>query len=80
MTDEPEIPEDEEAEGYDPEAILIHEDSFLIFDQAEFCEHFHCWGAQLRDGVLFVLDRDTYQWKNVEDFGKPASLKLKRVQ
>ena len=81
MTDEPET-DDEEVETYIPEAALIHEDSFLIFDQAEFAEHFNCWGAQLRDGSLFVLCRDTCRWRNVEDFGAPApsTTKLKRVQ
>jgi hypothetical protein len=80
MTDEPEVSEDEfEDEGYTPEPYLIHEDSVLIFDQAEFCERFNCWAAHLVDGVLYVLDRDTYQWRNVKEFGK-ASPSLKRVQ
>ena len=86
MSDETQAPEDDaeeaEGEGYDPNPQLVHEDSFLILDPIEFADHFNCWGCQLRNGDLFVLDRETYQWRNVEDFGKPqpAPRRLKGVQ
>ena len=80
MSDEPDVPED--GDEYIPEPTLIHEDSFLIFDPVEFCDHFNCWGAQMKDGGLFVLCRDTYQWRNVTDFGKntPTERRLRGVQ
>jgi hypothetical protein len=82
MTDELENEEGED-EGYWPDPCLVHEESFLIFDPAEFAEKYNADGCMLRGGALFVLDRDTGKWGNIEDFGKARPVegaKLKRVQ
>ena len=55
-----------EDEGYTPEALLIDDGSFLIFDHIEFSETFNCLGIMNIDGQVFVLDRTTKKFKKIE--------------
>lgn len=74
--------EDIEVEFYEPEPAFIPEDSCVIGDLAEFLDKFNGDAVQYRSGGIYVLDRDSHKWGNVEDFGKPepAKTKLSRVQ
>lgn len=67
-----------EDELYEPVPELVHENSILIFDPAEFVEKFNCDAVWATPEGVFVLDRDSRKWVNVEG-GNPAP-KLKRVQ
>jgi hypothetical protein len=79
MTDETEV-EDGEDESYLPQPELVYDESCLILDPLEFAEVYNASAVQMKDGAMFVLDRETHRWRNVEDFAKPDSPKLKRVQ
>lgn len=70
---------EEEDEGYEPEDIILYDNGSVIFDKYEFQEIFNCIAAQFYEGILYVLDRDTKKWRNVED-DKKAPSKLKTVQ
>lgn len=56
----------EDEEGYTPEAYLVDDGSFLIFDHVEFAEIFNCLGIMNIDGQVFVLDKTTNKFKKIE--------------
>lgn len=68
MRADEEAPADEEEgdETYEPIPCEIAEGSCLIFDPAEFAELTGSIAAIVRDGGLFVLDRESRHWRNVE--------------
>jgi hypothetical protein len=53
-------------EEYDPQPIALHDNGVVIFDPLEFSDKFNCFAAQYSEGVLYVLCKDTRQWRNVE--------------
>lgn len=70
----------EDDEGtYEPELVILYDNGSVIFDKDEFQEIFNCLAAQFYEGILYVLDRDSKKWRNVEDDKKSPS-KLKTVQ
>lgn len=82
MSDEPEEIEDADEYEFSPPE-LVHDESCLLLDPDGFAETYNTTVVMLRAGCLWVLDRDTHQWRNVEDFGKPEQPpkpKLSRVQ
>lgn len=62
-------------EAYEPTMALLHDNGVVIFDILEFQEEFDCYAAQFTDGILYVLDRETKLWRQVEPERKKASLK-----
>lgn len=50
----------------DAEPELLADGDIYIEDMPEFLERLGAIAVQNRDGGLFVLLRDTLQWKNVE--------------
>jgi len=70
MTEEVEAEEGEEGLGeiemYEPLLGELLPDGGLIFDVIEFAELTNSIAAQMRDGQIFVLDRDSRQWRSVE--------------
>lgn len=78
---DPEVGEDNiriepaEEEAYEPTMALLHDNGVVIFDILEFQEEFDCYAAQFMDGILYVLDRETRLWRQVEPERKKASLK-----
>lgn len=77
MTDE--IEEEGEAELYSPEPMGLHDDSCVIFDITEFEETFNCYAVQYKAGALWVLDKDSKRWVDVEGPDKPKS-NVRRIQ
>jgi hypothetical protein len=65
---------------YDPEPVEICDGSVLLQDPVEFYELTNSVAAMMRDGVLFVLCRDTLKWVNVEDVHKKSAAKLSAIQ
>lgn len=68
-------------EGRAAEPLFISDGEVHIDDGPEFYEATGGIAAQFRDGVLFVLRRDTLKWVNVEEIhpnkrgGKVVALK-----
>ena len=58
--------EEQEPEEYEPVPAILHDAGVIIFDPIQFQYDFNCHCAQLADGVLFVLDRDSLQWVDVQ--------------
>lgn len=81
MTEEIEDEEVEELDGYYPEPMGLHDDSCVIFDTVEFESVFNCYAVQYKAGVLWVLDKDSRKWVDVEapDAKKGAS-NVRRIQ
>lgn len=65
MSDEPDEL-DIEAEEYEPLAVALHDNGVVIFDTIEFAAEFNCFAAQYQDGALYLLDKETKLWRNVE--------------
>lgn len=64
--------EDEEAvDDYDALPRLLCEGDVVIEDPLELFERTGSVAAMVRDGVLFLLKRDSLKWINVEDALKP---------
>lgn len=72
MSELPEVDREElgDIEVYEPEPCSLGELEVLIFDPIEFTELTNSIAAVARDGALFVLDRETLKWRNVEDLKK----------
>jgi hypothetical protein len=67
--------EDEpEDEGYEPVPERVMDGEVLIADPWEFFEVTNGLAAIVRDGALFVLDRDTRKWRNVEEAPRAATV------
>ena len=80
--DEDEAPGDEEEDDtYEPYPVEVSEGSCLIFDPVEFAEMTNSVAVIVRDGGLFVLDRETRHWRNVEaPADKPRAGVLGRIK
>ena len=52
----------------------IGDGDIILFDIFEFCESVNAHGAMNRDGNLFVLNRETLKWVNVESLIKAGKL------
>jgi len=70
MIEEAEIEGEEEGldeiEMYEPLLGELLPEGGLIFDVIEFAELTNSIAAQMRDGQIFVLDRDSRTWRSVE--------------
>lgn len=66
---------EEDAETYEPVPAILHDGGAMIFDPIEFAEIFNCHAAMFDQGMLYVLDRDTKQWHNIEPDKKVTKLK-----
>jgi hypothetical protein len=78
---DPEIGEDNiriepgvEEEGYEIQPIALMDNGIIIFDPIEFSEKYKCDAVQYNEGVLYVLDRDTRSWHDVEKPVKAATV------
>lgn len=82
MTEEVENEEDGlgEIEMYEPTIGELLENGALIFDTIEFAELTNSIAAQMRDGQIFVLDRDSRRWRNVEPEKPSKVVKLAVVK
>jgi len=58
---------DQDDDGRAAEPLFISDGEVHIEDSPEFYELTGSIAAQFRDGVLFVLRRDTLKWVNVEE-------------
>jgi hypothetical protein len=65
---------------YEPEPVEICDGSVLLQDPIEFYELTNSVAAMVRDGILFVLCRDTLKWVNVEDASKKPAAKLSAIK
>lgn len=67
----------EEVEVYTPQPITLMDGDALIFDPDDFAETFDAHAVIHRDGCLFVLCRETLDWKKVEPHkaAKPSVVK-----
>lgn len=82
MTEEVENEEDGlgEIEMYEPTIGELFENGALIFDTIEFAELTNSIAAQMRDGQIFVLDRDSRRWRSVEPEKPSKAAKLAAVK
>lgn len=69
------VKNDAETEDYVPVPAEIMDGCALIFDPLDFEAEFNCFAAIVRDGQLFVLDRDTRQWLPAEREQKKTALR-----
>lgn len=53
-------------EYYQPEPVTLIDSGVIIFDPIEFVEKYQCTAAQYFEGQLYVLDKTTSRWRNVE--------------
>lgn len=74
MTDIP--PEVPEGALYEPESVQLIDGELFVFDMVEFSEALNALAMQWVKGELFVLDRETRKWVNVECAKRP----MKSVQ
>ncbi len=68
-------PDDTEEEEYEPEPCILGDGDVLIEDPVELFEMTHSIAMQVRDGGLYVLDRDSRKWRNVEADDKRANVR-----
>jgi hypothetical protein len=64
---------------YEPAPAGLADGDVLIADPIEFYELTNSIAAMVRDGVLFVLCRDTLKWVNVEAIHNKSRAKLATV-
>jgi hypothetical protein len=67
------VSEDEELGEFDMvsvpcEVTGVNNDEFVIFDWAEFAEAFDCYGMTMRDNKIFLLDRETRDFKALDSY------------
>jgi hypothetical protein len=67
--------EDEVEEEYEPEPCILGDGDVLIEDPVELFEMTHSIAMQVRDGGLYVLDRETRKWRNVESEVKRSNVR-----
>ncbi len=68
-------PEEDEVEEYEPQPCILGDGDVLIADPVDLFETTNCIAMQVRDGGLFVLDRETRKWRNVESDVKRANVR-----
>jgi hypothetical protein len=69
-------PDDTEVEEeYEPEPCILGDGDVLIEDPVELFEMTHSIAMQVRDGGLYVLDRATRKWRNVEVAVKSSAVR-----
>ena len=69
-----------EVDTYEPVPACVGDGEVLIADPAEFCQLTGSIAAQVRDGALFVLGRDTLKWVNVETIRRPKSASVAAIK
>lgn len=68
-------------EMYEPQVVGINDGELIILDALEFGEVFDCYAVSWRDGSMFVLDRDTKEWRVIAPYKETKSkAKLKIVK
>jgi len=84
MTEEVKTEEEDEGLGeiemYEPLLGELLPEGGLIFDVIEFSELTNSIAAQMRDGQIFVLDRDSLTWRSVEPAKTTKGAKLAAVK
>lgn len=60
-----------EDDGYYPDPVEVYDGGVVIFDRYEFEQKYNCDAAIVRDGCLFVLDKDSRRWVSAEAGDKP---------
>lgn len=76
MTDAPPPDPPKEGDLYEPESVMMQEGELYIPDIVDFAEVLNCIAWQWVKGELFILDRESHKWVNVECGKRP----LKSVQ
>lgn len=66
---------DESELTYEPMPEGVPDGDALIFDPVEFAEATKSLAVIVRDGAMFVLDRDTLKWVNVETLKRTGNVR-----
>lgn len=84
MTDETEDDKiglgDIEVDTYEPIPVCVADGDVMIPDPAEFSDLTGSIAAQVRDGALFVLSRDSLKWVNVEAIKRPKAASVASIK
>lgn len=69
------IEESEDDDTYEPCPEPVADGDALIFDPVEFAEITRSLAVMVIGGALFVLDRETLKWVNVQDLRRPSNVR-----
>ena len=74
MTDEKETEEElGQLQMYEPQVFGVNDGELVILDALEFGEVFDCYAVSWRDGSMFVLDRNTKEWRVIAPYKETKS-------
>lgn len=67
--------EPETDDTYEPVPEGVADGDALIFDPVEFGEATNSLAVMVRDGAMFVLDKESMKWVNVEALKRPGNVR-----
>lgn len=63
-----------------PEPLVLGDGEAILFDPAEVVREYDAIAVMLQGGVLFVLQRGTHKWVNVESTNHKPAGKLSAIR